>query len=158
MLKKFVFLVCLSLGALNCGAAVKYMTVELTSGSKYSFLLADKPVVTYESGDLVVNGSAETSYAISGVKDYHFTENDESTLSGETLTSAENGCFIFENNGVVSVRNAKALANVALVNVNGVVLAKTVADEGGSAEIKLPELKGVYILTIEKQSFKLIRK
>ena len=158
MLKKFVFLVCLSLGALNCGAAVKYMTVELTSGSKYSFLLADKPVVTYESGDLVVNGSAETSYAISGVKDYHFTENDESTLSGETLTSAENGCFIFENNGVVSVRNAKASANVALVNVNGVVLAKTVADEGGSAEIKLPELKGVYILTIEKQSFKLIRK
>ena len=158
MFKKFVFLVCLSLGALNCGAAVKYMTVELTSGSKYSFLLADKPVVTYESGDLVVNGSAETSYAISGVKDYHFTENDESTLSGEILTSAENGCFIFENNGVVSVRNAKASVNVALVNINGVVLTKTVADEGGSAEIKLPELKGVYILTIEKQSFKLIRK
>lgn len=158
MLKKFVFLVCLSLGTLNCSAAVKYMTVELSSGTKYSFLLADKPVVTFESGDLVVNGSAETSYAISGVKDYHFTENDESTLTGETLTPAETGCFIFENNGVVSIRNAKPSANVALINVNGVVLAKTVADDGGSAEVKLPEPKGVYVLTIEKQSFKLIRK
>ena len=85
MFKKLFFLMCLSYGALNCGATVKYMTVELKSSEKYSFLLADKPVVTFQNGDLVVNGSAETSYAISGVKDYHFTEKDETEATGETL-------------------------------------------------------------------------
>lgn len=149
---------CLSYGTFNCGAAVKYMTVELTSGTKYSFLLADKPVVTFQNADLVVNGSAETSYAISDVKDYHFTEKDESEATGETLKSVETGCVIFENNGIVSVRNAKTSADVTLINVNGIVLAKTIADEDGSADIKMPEPKGVYILTIERQSFKLIRK
>lgn len=149
---------CLSYGTLNCSATVKYMTVELTSGTKYSFLLADKPVVTFQNADLVVNGSAETSYAISDVKDYHFTEKDESEATGETLKSVETGCVIFENNGIVSVRNAKTSADVTLINVNGIVLAKTIADEDGSADIKMPEPKGVYILTIERQSFKLIRK
>ena len=66
--------------------------------------------------------------------------------------------MIFENNGIVSVRNAKTSADVTLINVNGIVLAKTIADEDGSADIKMPEPKGVYILTIERQSFKLIRK
>lgn len=158
MLKKFVFLVCLSLGALNCSAAVKYMTVELSSGTKYSFLLADKPVVTFESGDLVVNGSAETSYAISGVKDYHFTEKDETEATGETLKSVETGCVIFENNGVVFIQKANPSADVLLFNVNGVVLSKTSVDNNGNAELKLPDFAGVYVLSIANQSFKLIRK
>lgn len=149
---------CLSYGALNCSATVKYMTVELKSSEKYSFLLADKPVVTFQNGDLVVNGSAETSYAISGVKDYHFTEKDETEATGETLKSVETGCVIFENNGVVFVQKANPSADVLLFNVNGVVLSKTSVDNNGNAELKLPDFAGVYVLSIANQSFKLIRK
>ena len=149
---------CLSYGALNCSATVKYMTVELKSSEKYSFLLADKPVVTFQNGDLVVNGSAETSYAISGVKDYHFTEKDETEATGETLKSVETGCVIFENNGVVFIQKANPSADVLLFNVNGVVLSKTSVDNNGNAELKLPDFAGVYILSIANQSFKLIRK
>lgn len=149
---------CLSYGALNCSATVKYMTVELKSSEKYSFLLADKPVVTFQNGDLVVNGSAETSYAISGVKDYHFTEKDETEATGETLKSVETGCVIFENNGVVFIQKANPSADVLLFNVNGVVLSKTSVDNNGNAELKLPDFAGVYVLSIANQSFKLIRK
>ena len=149
---------CLSYGALNCSATVKYMTVELKSSEKYSFLLADKPVVTFQNGDLVVNGSAETSYAISGVKDYHFTEKDETEATGETLKSVETGCVIFENNGVVFIQKANPFADVLLFNVNGVVLSKTSVDNNGNAELKLPDFAGVYVLSIANQSFKLIRK
>ena len=158
MLKKLFFLMCLSYGTFNCGATVKYMTVELTSGTKYSFLLADKPVVTFQNADLVVNGSAETSYAISGVKDYHFTEKDETEATGETLKSVETGCVIFENNGVVFIQKANPSADVLLFNVNGVVLSKTSVDNNGNAELKLPDFAGVYVLSIANQSFKLIRK
>lgn len=149
---------CLSYGALNCSATVKYMTVELKSSEKYSFLLADKPVVTFQNADLVVNGSAETSYAISGVKDYHFTEKDETEATGETLKSVETGCVIFENNGVVFVQKANPSADVLLFNVNGVVLSKTSVDNNGNAELKLPDFAGVYVLSVGNQSFKLIRK
>lgn len=149
---------CLSYGALNCSATVKYMTVELKSSEKYSFLLADKPVVTFQNGDLVVNGSAETSYSISGVKDYHFTEKDETEATGETLKSVETGCVIFENNGVVFIQKANPSADVLLFNVNGVVLSKTSVDNNGNAELKLPDFAGVYVLSIANQSFKLIRK
>lgn len=149
---------CLSYGALNCSATVKYMTVELKSSEKYSFLLADKPVVTFQNGDLVVNGSAETSYAISGVKDYHFTEKDETEATGETLKSVETGCVIFENNGVVFIQKANPFADVLLFNVNGVVLSKTSVDNNGNAELKLPNFAGVYVLSVGNQSFKLIRK
>ena len=149
---------CLSYGALNCSATVKYMTVELKSSEKYSFLLADKPVVTFQNGDLVVNGSAETSYAISGVKDYHFTEKDETEATGETLKSVETGCVIFENNGVVFIQKANPSADVLLFNVNGVVLSKTSVDNNGNAELKLPDFACVYVLSIANQSFKLIRK
>lgn len=149
---------CLSYGALNCSATVKYMTVELKSSEKYSFLLADKPVVTFQNGDLVVNGSAETSYAISGVKDYHFTEKDETEATGETLKSVETGCVIFENNGVVFIQKANPSADVLLFNVNGVVLSKTSVDNNGNAELKLPDFAGVYVLSVGNQSFKLIRK
>lgn len=149
---------CLSYGTLNCSATVKYMTVELKSSEKYSFLLADKPVVTFQNGDLVVNGSAETSYAISGVKDYHFTEKDETEATGETLKSVETGCVIFENNGVVFIQKANPSADVLLFNVNGVVLSKTSVDNNGNAELKLPDFACVYVLSIANQSFKLIRK
>lgn len=149
---------CLSYGTLNCSATVKYMTVELKSSEKYSFLLADKPVVTFQNGDLVVNGSAETSYAISGVKDYHFTEKDETEATGETLKSVETGCVIFENNGVVFIQKANPSADVLLFNVNGVVLSKTSVDNNGNAELKLPDFAGVYVLSVGNQSFKLIRK
>ncbi len=60
----------LFIGTTSSFATVSYMTVELKAGVKYSFLMADKPVATFKSGDLVVNGDAETSYSIEGVKNF----------------------------------------------------------------------------------------
>ena len=57
----------LLLGLMSINAAATHLTVELKAGNKYSFLLADKPVITFSNGDLVVNGDAETSYSIDGV-------------------------------------------------------------------------------------------
>ena len=45
-----------ALGITQIYVASTRLTVELKAGDKYSFLLADKPVFTFSSGDLVVNG------------------------------------------------------------------------------------------------------
>lgn len=84
MIKKTITtlsLVCLALGI---HAESKYLTVEMKEGAKFSFLLADKPVITCQSGSLVVNKDAKTTYAFEGVKNYHFTENNEGSSGGTT--------------------------------------------------------------------------
>ena len=78
-------LVCLALGI---HAESKYLTVEMKEGAKVSFLLADNPVITYQSGSLVVNKDAKTTYAFESVKNYHFTENNEGSSGGTTKVEA----------------------------------------------------------------------
>ena len=74
MVKK-IFTLLFLCGCLVCVNAKKqYMTIEQKSGEKFSFLLDENPEITYSDGNLVVNGNAITSYAISSVKNYHFTE------------------------------------------------------------------------------------
>ena len=69
---------------LTAQAAVSYMTIEKTNGEKFSFLLAETPVITFVGDDLVVNGSSETSYAVTDVKNYHFTETDQTVVEKQT--------------------------------------------------------------------------
>lgn len=154
MRKRLLTTIALLCGALCASAAVQYMTVEQKSGAKYSFLLKYNPVVTYKGGELVVNGSASTSYALDGVKNYHFTETDQ---TGVEATGADMLRITTDEN-TVHVEKAPAGAKVALVNAGGATVATTTADLNGTATISLPSAKGVYVLTVGKQSFKLIRK
>ncbi|MCQ2191469.1 MAG: hypothetical protein MJZ23_01220 [Paludibacteraceae bacterium] len=153
MRKRLLTTTALLLGSLCASAAVQYMTVEQKSGAKYSFLLKDNPVVTYQGGELVVNGSASTSYALDGVKNYHFTESD---LTGVETTGVDMLRITTDENTVL-VENAPAGAKVVLVNAGGATVAVATADQSGTATISLPSVKGVYALTLDKQSFKLIR-
>ena len=154
MRKKLLTSIALLLGSLCANATVQFMTVEQKSGAKYSFLLKENPVVTYKGGELVVNGSASTSYALDGVKNYHFTETDQTGLE---TTGADMLRITTDENNVI-VENAPAGAKVVLVNAGGASVATTTADQSGTATISLPSVKGVYALTVGKQSFKLIRK
>ncbi len=155
MTKKLLISIALLCAALCADAAANYMTVELKGAKKFSFKLSDNPVVTYENGDLVVNGNASTSYAISGVKNFHFTEGDETAVEN---TNADMLRIVSSDDNTVSVENAPAGAKVLLVNAGGANVATTTADQSGTATITLPSAKGVYVLTVGKQSFKVIRK
>lgn len=140
---------------LCANAAAQYMTVELKSGDKFSFLLEDNPVVTFKNVNLVVNGNAETSYAIAGVKNYHFTEGD---VTGVSDYKSDAVCIESVDNNTLKINNASPSAKIALIGISGVVPFTTMADAAGSAFVSLPEQKGVYVLTVGCQSFKLIRK
>lgn len=155
MLKRMLTLLLFTFGILYVNATVRYMTVEQNDGKKYSFLLADKPVVTYEDGNLVVNGNVSTSYAISDVKNFHFTEGDE---SGVKDADAELLRVITIDDNTIRVENALANAKVMLFNINGATIFTTTTDPLGTVTINLPNQKGVYVLTVGEQSIKVIRK
>ena len=145
----------LLLGLMSLNAAATHLTVELKAGNKYSFLLADKPVITFAGGALVVNGDAETSYSIEGVKNFHFTEGDASGV--ETLSSGDIRILSLDD-ATIQVQNLEQKSLVTLVNVSGVVFSSVSADAEGSATVSLPQAKGVYILTAGGKSFKVIKK
>ncbi len=154
-MKQKLFIALLSLSA-ACGALAegKYMTVELKNGDLYSFLLSDKPVVTYNEANLVINSNDRTSYAISGVKNYHFTKSDATSL--ETVNSFLR--IVNIDNETVEVQNAKPMSAVSLTSTSGVQILSSCAGSDGRVVVELPESKGVYILSVGNQSFKVIRK
>lgn len=145
----------LILGMTQISAVPTHLTVELKAGSKYSFLLADKPVITFSSGDLVVNEESETSYSIEGVKNFHFTEGD---LSATENLPKEAIRIISIDDATIKVENIGKESVVTLVNVSGALVSSKKADSEGTATIALPQSKGVYILTAAGKSFKIIKK
>lgn len=143
-------------GCILCVNAQKqYMTVEQLDGMKFSFLLEEHPIVTYENGSLVVNGNLTTSYAISSVKNYHFTEENETDVHTLVTNMLR---IVSLDESILQVQNAQAAEKVTLINVNGVTIFTALTDNEGSVNVVLPEQKGVYVLTVGTKSIKVIRK
>ena len=155
MIKQFFPVLVLCCGALCADAAVQYMIVEQKSGEKFSFLLKDNPVITYEDGALVVNGSATTSYALEGLRNYHFSEDGEAGV--ERLSANVVRVYSLDDN-TIGVENAPNGSKISLVNINGFVVFSSKAAPSGVATVSLPKEKGVYVLSVGDQSFKIIRK
>ncbi len=155
MIKRLITTLSLTCLALGIHAESKYMTVEKTDGSSISFLLNDNPVITYQSGNLEINKDSKTTYAFDMIKDFHFTETDE---SGTRMFSADVLRFIWIDNETIEVQNTQPGTVVFLTAINGVVVSKSKADADGKATIKMPQKAGVYVISAGKQSFKIIRK
>ncbi len=136
-------------------ASITHLIVELKNDKKYSFLLADKPVITFDNGDLVVNGNESTSYAISEVKNYHFGEGIQS--ASQTLNANEL-CITYVDENTIKVQNASANVPVVIFNVSGSAIVNVVTDSEGVATLQLPSQTGVYIVKVADKSFKVIRK
>jgi hypothetical protein len=47
---------------------------------------------------------------------------------------------------------------VSLLAANGIVFENAVVNEGGNATLTLPLAKGIYVLVVDNQSFKIVRK
>ncbi len=136
-------------------AAETCLIVEMKDSNKFSFMLAEKPVITFQNGDLVVNGSASTSYAISNVKNYHFEE----SIANSVETAVENELrIVYLDENSIQVQNAEANAQVTVFSVAGVAYSNQYADAEGTATVQLPSQKGIYIVKVGNQSFKFIRK
>ncbi len=156
-IKKVLFvLMGLSLSALSLFASPrKYLTVELLTGDKYSFLIADNPVLTFDTGELVVNGNPTTSYSISGVKDYHFSFSSADAV--DQLGSKEIR-IVGVDEQTIKVLNVEPSSLVTLVSTAGQKIFSVNADASGVATVNLPTIKGVYVLSVSGKSFKIIRK
>lgn len=138
---------------LNSYAGTKYMTVEQKTGEKFSFLLANKPIVTYENDELVVNGSG-SSFVIDDLKNFYFTDEDHTGVANQTTDVLS---VVKTDENTIRVENAAAGVAVKLVSASGSVVATGTTDQNGAASLSFPEQTGVYVLTIGNNSFKVVR-
>lgn len=155
MIKRFISvfsLLCLTLGI---NAESNYMTVEKNDGSLISFLLADNPVITYQNDCLIINKNANTTYSFDDIKNYHFTVEDVTAAESVSAIALK---FVWIDDATIEIQNAQSGAAVALTAVNGVVVSNSKVDADGKATVKIPNNKGVYVISAGKQSFKIIRK
>ncbi len=155
MIKRFITTLSLACMAFGAFAEVNYMTVEKNDGTKYSFLLAENPVITYENDNLVINKDAKTTYSFEDIKNYHFTVDNQSDVD---MVSSKVLKIVWIDDATIEVQNAQAGSVVSLTAINGTVVAKTKADAEGKATVKMPNNAGVYVLSAGTQSFKIIRK
>ncbi len=140
-----------------CGAfaanAKSYVVLELQNGSLFSFQLADKPEFTFTDDEMVINGNAETTYVIDEVKNFRFSDSE---LTGAPTQSSEEVRVVSLDQNTLQILGANG-APLRLMKSNGTLILSMSAVTDGST-IELPREKGIYIITVGKQSIKVIRK
>lgn len=152
---KLFLILGLLLSSIALKAAPYCLIVDLKNSEKFTFALSDKPVITFKAGEMVVNGSSSTSYAISEVKNYHFEE--VLPTAAENISKDELRIFQVDEN-TIQIYGANPGAQVVVVSIAGVVVSAQYADADGAATLQLPSQKGVFVVAVGDRSFKFIRK
>lgn len=143
-LSVFLLVGILPLSAQNC------LVLLLRDGSQYSYLLAEKPLVTFADGDVKVHAAIlQTSVPLAEVQNFHFADAE----SGIPALS-DNECRIAYTDGVVTVEGCKG--NVSLFDLNGRLLQTIQAKEGQPVSFDLTQQSAqVFVLRAGRQSVKL---
>ncbi len=136
-------------------AETSYVTVNLTNGSKRSYLLADSPNFSYLGNMFRVSGVARTGFPIEEVESYHFTEGD---YTDSPVLESNEVRIVYTDNNNVKVEGLQPNTPVALYTTEGALIQTINATEDGVAELALPQAEGVYVLKTNSQSVKLIKK
>ena len=136
-------------------AETTHVTVDLTDGTKVSYLLSESPKISYKADSLIVSGSARTAFELSKVDSYHFTDG---TVSDAAVVESNEIRITYSDNSHVKAEGLQPKSAVVLYSVGGAAIQKVNATEEGEAELELPQAKGVYILKTDSQNVKLIKK
>ena len=135
-------------------AETTHVTIDLTDGTKYSYLLAESPKITYSTDSFIVSGPARAAFELSTVDSYHFTDG---TVSEAKILGNNEIRITYSDNSHVKAEGLQPKSSVVLYSVGGATIQKVNASEEGMAELELPQAKGVYILKTGSQNVKLIK-
>lgn len=136
---------------------VDMLVLKMTDETTKEFMIADKPIITFENDKLkVTSQSVTTDFDQAAVAEFYFQKYDPAT----GITAAQGKFFSFTYNDNANIVVAGTTAKKAtLYTVDGkLIKAQKIAN--GTATINLADCQsGVYVLNLEnEQSFKIIKK
>lgn len=144
-MKKTLILLAAALSALAANAGNYALKVNLSQGTSATYILSDKPVITYSVNDVIIKSQGiEDSYLLSDVKSFTFTENGTSGIESVT----DNVTYEFHDN-VFTCEGHK----IRVYNLSGRKVAS------GSNSVSLESLdRGIYIVNTGNRAIKVMKK
>lgn len=124
----------------------------MTTGNKVTFVLYERPLVTFQDNDLVITTPMrEVRCASKDVTKFTYTSVDNSSISALKANSVS---FRFEDYGI-AVMNVEPLSVIDIYTTDGAHIATAKADHSGNAAVTFPSATGVtYIITTSVATFK----
>ena len=156
-MKNLILSVLLFFSALPCVAENKNtLVVHLTDGTSVSFLLAERPSVTFAGDSLrIVSSVAEAALLRCEVCRFEFVADAASSVVDVPTASGE--CVISEN--LLSVSGLNAGATVRLYSLDGRLLRTAGASAAGVASLSTDGLSaGVYVINFNSTTLKFLKK
>lgn len=131
------------------------LTVIYKDGSTFSYILADKPKVTFQGNNLTITApEISDSHKMEDVRKFV----TETTNSIEATATNEHRITYTDNN-TVRLDGFKAGSTVSVFNINGMLQFQQTTGNDGSAVIPLDGLApGQYVIaTTEGKSYKIMK-
>lgn len=162
MIMKLKYLKGILLGALALAAADAVaaddpdkLILHYQDGHRVEVLLADKPVITFQGGELCLKGtSTNIRCPLADLKNYTFTGQ---SMGVESVGYKPEVLFSREGD-VIKILTEKESAEVALFDLQGCRLGVDPEFNGGYCIVDLGQMMpGVYILKIEGYAIKIVK-
>ena len=153
-MKKILFLLFgMFLSSIMYAQEKNALVIKLTDGNTHTFVLSEKPVITLPGGNIVVNGSASTTYARSEVEKFYFVYDDG---TGIESVGKDNIKFNYVDGENVRISGLKDKTIVSVASLDGKIISTQKSDGTGSVTVSLGnQLKGIYIISVGGRSIKI---
>lgn len=151
--------------ALLCGASClvtqaeeeNILTLVFGDGTRLSYVLADRPKVTFDDTRLYVNASAVADdYDLSTVHKFLFGKGEPTSIAA---VSAGESRLTYVDGEHARLSGLKSGSKVSLFDASGSCLGVVRADAEGTADVSLAGCKsGVYVVSVDGgRSFKILK-
>ena len=144
----------LTLSATTVNAEPTALRLLFRDGTTTTYLLDEQPILTFENECLnIATTTLSTTYDIEAIEEYDFIE------EGRDLAVTKEGNIRFERFGDDIIIHGCTSKHIALYDLNGRTMAITIDTSKGAIHFSLEKMpKGTYILRMNQQSIKLIKK
>jgi len=152
MKKIFVILFGILLSSAIYAQEKNALVIKLTDGNTHTFVLSEKPVVTFPDENIAVNGSASTTYLRSEVEKFYFVDDG----SGIESIGNDNVTFYYVDGENVRISGLKDKTTVSVASLDGKIISTPKCDGTGSVSISLEnQPKGIYIISFGGRNVKI---
>lgn len=153
MTKYFLALIASALCILTLRAETLHLQLALKNGGTYLVELSDEPLLTFSGDQLKITTSeTEVSYPIADLDKYNVV----SMNALGDIASDGNTIVINRTQIGLSINGLAKGATINVYNINGVAV-ESVTSDGYNVELNFTDKqKGVYVILIDKMSYKYI--
>lgn len=137
------------------------LIIQFNDESQIAFILSEKPVVTVPDDKLSIRGVVNKDYNRSDVAKFFFesiTLDDTRIATRVESVGKDNISFYYVDGETVRITGLKDKTMVSVASLDGKMISSCRSDASGEVTISLGNLpKGVYVVTFDKRSVKIIR-